>query len=664
MELYFIRHAQRIDHAPQDAGITPLCDKYESYDPPLASTAVEQVQKVATDFVEATQVFSEPSNDAAPVRKNIFVHFSPYLRCCQTADLLVSELKTKIPAKFPGSKLRIQLLGDFALSEWVHDKMKNKAPFVDSNDAYLMYTPNCKTLANKLNLSNFRPTNTLGPYNGPGLSYADYQSRCRDYFQKLLATYDKPNYIKNQDVVFVVTHGYPVNNFMSYFMNHPIFEEIPEATLNGARRVLKENSPEPEKSGSPEVASKGPAFEVNSPEEPTDPFDPSQYTWRLFIDALGLLEKEDIDATLNLENDIIYYKTNFIKRSERDDYNLQLNIPESEGQPRASFKIKSRSLSSKSAAPVRNYNPICPAARDWQPNNPNVFAVKTEFKLKSINMEAFRRDFDLTHHPSKPVSPEISPNSEPTRNNSVIDLSKLTSNDDIYKPMKLKYSTAADVPIHRLNSKVNSQVNLLGLQSRRDSSSTDLLSMDLPKYIHQVAGRKRSISNPVGFSYHSKDSYFPLVISRPSSSASIDSGLPIDEGSEEEESHEDEHVVFQPPNPLLSRAKSLNYKRSATSNESKLSSLGKYKIPEENRFTLQFGDQHRSDRAIDKPAGGPVKGDKPPERVPSRDSVTLILSTKKAPKKLIFYQVDNSDDSDHSSDDDSKFMWFGLNRQG
>ena len=176
-----------------------------------------------------------------------------------------------------------------------------------------------------------------------------------------------------------------------------------------------------------------------------------------------------------------------------------------------------------------------------------------------------------------------------------------------------------------------------------------------------------------------------MVTKQNDSSASIDSGLPIDEGSEEEtENHEDDNVVFQPPNPLLNRAKSLNYKRAATSNESKLSSLGKYKIPEDQRFSLQFGDQtsdRNGERSSDKneeksekvdKTGRGTKPEKPPFRS-SRDSIKLILSLNKSPKQLMFYQFnDNSDESlssedgssgSGSEDEDSKFVWFGQNRR-
>lgn len=59
-------------------------------------------------------------------------------------------MKASFLEKFPNYKVRFQLLGDFALSEWIHDKMKNKPPFVDSDDAYNMYTPNLKSLKIKM----------------------------------------------------------------------------------------------------------------------------------------------------------------------------------------------------------------------------------------------------------------------------------------------------------------------------------------------------------------------------------------------------------------------------------------------------------------------------------------------------------------------------------
>ena len=76
-----------------------------------------------------------------------------------------------------------------------------------------------------------------------------------------------------------------------------------------------------------------------------------------------------------------------------------------------------------------------------------------------MNDESFRKHYNISNHPSRPISPEVSPNSAPTRSNSVIDLSKIVSNDDL-QPMKLKYSHTSEIPMHKINSRVNSQIFL------------------------------------------------------------------------------------------------------------------------------------------------------------------------------------------------------------
>lgn len=563
-ELYFLRHGSRIDHALLlDVNAQPLTSS-EPYDPSIAISALDQIDQAGTEILELTQVFDKESTET--IRKNIFIHFSPYLRCCQSADVLVTNLKLKLGEKFPNYKIRFQLLGDFALSEWIHDKMKNKPPFLDSNDAYQMYTPNIKSLVNKNLVSSFRPTNSLGPFNGPDLSYKDYQSNCKNYFQKLLATYDKPNYIKNKDIVIVISHGYVINNFISYFINHPIFDEIPEAKINYASRVLKKKIDENNE-------------EYNKPEN---------YNWKLFKDALNLVETESVDSFLNLETDIVYYKTNFIKRDEFNETpnpnanHSFLGKPHLLEKPRPSFKIESHKTEVSPQTPkgtkdnhnnpkiIKNYNPICPAARDWTPQLENQFKIRSEFLLKVMHDEDFRKNYSITNHPLKPISPDVSPNSKPTRNNSVIDLSKLLDNDDIYKPMKLKYSTTSEIPIHKLNSKVNSQVNLAAFQraaaassGSSNNSSNEPSYTDLPGYLNLLQLRKRSLSNPlhVTVSHNAKDSYFPSnIISKVNSSpakSSEESALNISSptGSEHAQTDADLDIIKEfrdangPPTP-------------------------------------------------------------------------------------------------------------------
>lgn len=159
--------------------------------------------------------------------------------------------------------------------------------------------------------------------------------------------------------------------------------------------------------------------------------------------------------------------------------------------------------------------------------------------------------------------------------------------------MKLKYSTTSEIPIHRLNSKINSQVNLAQYQ-RDNASSNDNSTTDLPKFLSSLQNkpRKRSTSNPIlaTVAHNAKDSYFPLnivgkVSNRRSNDllASIDSGSPVDDyGSGSDLDIIEEHNVRpiqgpqQPENPLLSRSQSLNYKRNI-SDKGATSLLAKYK---------------------------------------------------------------------------------------
>lgn len=662
-ELYFVRHGERIDHALlEDSNALPLLEEYQQYDPSLSLLGEKQVKEVSDDIILQSKAFDV---DATGVnKKNIFIHFSPYLRCCQTADILISELKPKLQAKYPNYKIRFQLLGDFALSEWIHDEMPDKPPFLDSNDAYNMYIPNVKQLKNKSCCSNFRPTIQLGQFNGPHLPYKEYQFNVKTYFKKLLATYDKPAHIDNKDIIIVVSHGYVINNFLSYFINHPIFDEIPEATLNYAR-IDEEGK------------------------------------WKLFKDSLKLLDN-DVDSTLNLETDIIYYKTNFIKKddylhgnatsmskAESEDKPTSLNVPTRPNLvPRTSFKVKT-------SQPQVHTTHICGAAKDWDPDSKGLqYAISSEFKEKVMNDESFRKAFSLQHHPLYPVTPEVSPNSEPTRSNSVIDLSKLVSNTEINPPIRLKYSHAGEIPIHKLNSKVNSQVNLSTLaQIRSNSSLGNSSSIDLPR-------RKRSTSSP------SRDSYFPLAKSPSPSEGSLDGikernePLALKKMNEEE----DEAAIWQysMSNSLigdLNRSRSLNQKKSNTTGKSLLAmyhhtlsndpdessemsnsssgftdSKNNSESNVNNRlFSLGITNHSNSSNYMHKPKAPIV-----PVKVRSRkNSLKFIPSVADAnpdtpKKKHIFYNLD-SDDSGSGSDSDSEevkevkaknqYIWFGQNRE-
>lgn len=685
-ELFFLRHGKRIDHALQeDPSATPILADYKPYDPSLASCASDQIKNVALDIVQSSTAFTTAAK--TPAKKTIYIHFLPYLRCCQTADLLVSHLRPLLEQRHPEFKVRYQLLGDFALSEWIHDKMKNKPPFYDSNDAYQMYTPNIKLLVNRSCCSNFRPTNTLGHWNGHDLSYKDYQNNCREYFKKLLATYDKPSYINNNDIVVVISHGYFINNLLSFFVTHPIFDEIPEAKINYAVREVR---------------------------------DLESGQWVLVKDALDLFNFDDIDKTLNLETDIVYYKTNFIKRDELNDKNNNLTIKK-EDKPRPSFKIyqtsesyavemeressKNNSINKPNPPAANSFiinNPICPAAKDWSPQKSRKFAIKNEFKLKSVDWEVFKEDFDITKPPARPYSPEISPTSLPTHNNSVVDLSKLVGTDENYKPMKLKYSTTDEIPIEQLNCKVNSHLNLAQIQ-RSYPSSNNLSITDFPKFAN-----KRVSSN---------NSFFPQFSPKSSNGSwemddeSVDNNeLNIIKEDKSNESYR---------NPLLTRSKSLKHKQELAMNSGR-SLLALYQkqqqqqqqsSDEEEKFTLSFKkqqqqlqqqlQQQQQQQQLQSPSQQPqqplplhqskdhdhqehAKPSGHPSRTRSRkNSVKFVPSvllydlpereSNSTPvgiykKKLsMFYNLD-SEDSDSeglvsSSDEKQDYMWFGQNRK-
>lgn len=430
-DLFFLRHGPRADFATSND--PPIYPDYTSYDPLVTISTVGRMGELARQICSLVDIGSCH-------KKNIYVHFSPYLRCCQSADLLTTALQKEVAA-ISDLKPRFHLLGDFALSEWIHDNMKNPPPFVDSNEAYQMYTPNVRLLENRKMCLNFRPTTKLGPWNEPGLLFKDFLSRCRDYLQKLLATYDKPAH--SGDMVVVITHGYVVSNMLSCFVSHPIFEEIPELGLNHAKKD-------------------------------------DQGSWTLKQDCLGLLEKENLDGHLNLELDIIYYKTNFIKKDELNEAQQYpaigfggLRPSPNENDPRPSFKVQ---LQDHKPLTV---NPLCPSAKDWDPRHLRTFRVKSEFAIKVMHDEAFKKAFDLSNPPTHPVSPEVSPGSEPARANSTVDLLKLRLNEEIYHPFKLRYSLASDIPVQQLNLKVNSHVSLALIQrgghNSNDNSALDLL---------------------------------------------------------------------------------------------------------------------------------------------------------------------------------------------
>lgn len=667
MELVFLRHATRADHASPNN--PPLYHDFRPYDPSVSVSAVGEATRVARDIAQVCH-FAGP-------KRNVFVHFLPYLRCCQTADLLVLAL----PKEVPDTKLKINMVCDFALLEWIHDRMKNAPQFTDSNEAYDMYLPNLKILENKRQVLNFRPTTTLGPWNEPGLSYRDYAERCKTYFKKLVATYEKPVHANSDDLVIIVGHGYLINHFMTFFINHPIFEEIPECTINYAR---KEND-----------------------------------VWTLKRDCLQLLHYEDIDSTLNLENDIVIYKSNFVKKDELDEskqypaigfgglkaLNTDLDLPTT--KPRPSFRMEA-STNTIPDKPNLQKNFLCPTARNWSAQDLNKFKVKSEFKLKTMNDEAFKKAFDLSHPPTHPITPEISPNSEPTRGNSVIDLVKLNSNDEIQRPFKLRYSLASDIPVHYLNSKVNSHVNLALFQRNAYSNNNSLSEQGMgasvlsggslsPKdFLDMEAAENGSqtSSNNIG----EVISRLSRIRSLQRKRAQTPSFGKIKENSSDELS-DSESAKFalsfnnkdareQTVNRAVSgspvavnRARGNSFKlipsvlaqHSGTSSRTNSGEIEKFGIGRANSGSRPQRQLNGSSlKSLD--SGFTVKTQNPPKKPEKPRTSTKVdrpLGPKKTPSMFYNLELDSADGSSEGEDDDeglppknSLYTWFGQNARG
>lgn len=603
-DLFFLRHGPRADFAAKND--PPIYSASRPYDPLVTISTVGLTNDLAKQIVELVDLQKAP-------KRNVYIHFSPYLRCCQTADLLATALQKEM-AQVPELKIRYYLLGDFALSEWIHENMKNKPPFSDSTEAYQMYSPNIRLLQNKKLCLNFRPTTQLGPWNEPGLLFKDFLGRCRLYFEKLLATYDKPSHAN--DMVIVVSHGYVVSTILSYFVNHPIFEEIPEASMNYAHK--------------------------------------QDGVWTLKKDSLGLLEREGTDGVLNMESEIVYYKTNFVKKNELDETQLFPALgfgglkPASENEPRPSFKVQLQDLK-----PLK-LNPLCPSAKDWDPRHLHTFRVRSDFAKKVMNDEAFKRAFDLSNPPMHPVSPEVSPNSEPTRSNSTIDLVKLRLNEEIYHPFKLRYSLASDIPIQYLNSKVNSHASLSLLH--RDVNSQNNSALDL---------LRSNLFGPHSFG-----------------SATNGLGSPRDEGSDPEGTNMND--VIQ----RLARVRSLQRRRAQSTtpkfgvisenevlrNERKTLATQKeiqeekkpHKRQENKKFSLQFNQDSGNDSSSSSHSKSPTKSQALDHgtRRRSSKSIPSNASGGKKPTHLIFYNLGSgSSSSDSELEDVTKqnYRWFGQN---
>ena len=386
-----------------------------------------------------------------------------------------------------------------------------------------------------------------------------------------MATYEGESH--QNDLVVVVTHGYVVSNILSFFTGHPVFEEIPEYGFNFATK----------RSGQ----------------------------WVLKKDCLGVLECDPyLNGNLKLETDIVYYKTNFTKKT---NFNPNKQYPGvgfqklKADEPRQSFRIRS-----VKEGPINAQNPLCSAARDWNAQDSNKFTIKAMFKMKAMQDSAFKKAFSIVNPPIRPVTPEVSPSLAPERSNSTINLSKLHSNEDIHRPLKLRYSLASDIPVGYLNSKLNSQVNshlsLLHFNGRSSNRS----SLDLDRNDQLLIGQN---------SPHDKDA--PLTTNM-------------------------NEVVSR-----LSRIRSLQRRRQLNSTPNYVSINESGDPDKDDLFTLQFNISAATESksldalSLENPPSAPLTASPAP-----RSSTHL---------KCMFYSFSSNSSDELDDNKDDQYVWFGQN---
>ncbi|ODV83260.1 hypothetical protein CANARDRAFT_177897 [[Candida] arabinofermentans NRRL YB-2248] len=262
MHIVLIRHASRIDKSDtafQNHGGSPS-DQVDlnssrwlsTYDPPLnASLASDQMdiafKKLSTHLTLSNVPSSTP---------NIIFHSSPYNRCIQTTELLLSHIMMSMndPAKGPVTppsslKKLFKLRIDQALSEWLSENFNmNYLPpnddgysMISNINAYLNPQGSVEeegpfTEQSRQQLSEIKDQvwmyNRLGHCGEYGESPKDFKKRCFDYLISLLQFYNQKQTFEQDKgkVIFIVSHGAVISTLLQILINKPIFNDIPLCT--------------------------------------------------------------------------------------------------------------------------------------------------------------------------------------------------------------------------------------------------------------------------------------------------------------------------------------------------------------------------------------------------------------------------------------------------
>ena len=273
MHLILLRHCSRVDKAYRECSrpaspsscddqVSPSTSWLANFDPPVDLLLADKEMDAAVRMMSSHIAPEHPSK-----RLRILIHCSPYNRCIQTAEMLLSRLEHQPEFNPAHCKVTHRLRVDQALSEWLNESFNlNFLP--PNDDGYSMInnvniyltsptvnfgmdsqiakwnkqhekTPGTPPPLNPTTRTHLRSIkdstwsyNALGHCGDYGEPPLEFKQRCFDYLTTLLQHYyTRQPYSADKDtVLIVISHGAVISTLLQMLLNRPIFNEIPLCT--------------------------------------------------------------------------------------------------------------------------------------------------------------------------------------------------------------------------------------------------------------------------------------------------------------------------------------------------------------------------------------------------------------------------------------------------
>lgn len=273
MHLILLRHCSRVDKAHRECSRPPSPSSYDdqispstswlaNFDPPVDLALADKEMDAAVRMMSSHLAPQHPSK-----RLRVLIHCSPYNRCVQTAEMLLSRLEHQPEFNPAHCKVTHKFRVDQALSEWLNESFNlNFLP--PNDDGYSMINnvniyltsptvsygmdsqiskwerqhekttdaPPPLNATTRTHLRNIKDSawsyNALGHCGDYGEPPLEFKQRCFDYLTTLLQYYyTRQPYSADKDTVLVViSHGAVISTLLQMLLNRPIFNEIPLCT--------------------------------------------------------------------------------------------------------------------------------------------------------------------------------------------------------------------------------------------------------------------------------------------------------------------------------------------------------------------------------------------------------------------------------------------------